>query len=116
MYKDQAIVTDQAAEPISDIDQQVSNLRRDCKILRDYIDNLENRIRPILREENEGLEKDSEVQVYMVPLAASLRDISYSIQAMQSRVTSMTYRNTFRFRVRSVSKADESDEGSGKCS
>ncbi len=91
MYKDQATVSDEAA-PLSDIDEQVMNLRRDCKILRDTIDHLEQRLRPVLREEMDGAEKDSELNSYIVPLADSLRDIDRSIQATQSRINSMTYR------------------------
>ena len=93
MYKDQVTAVSDEAAPLSDIDEQVMNLKRDCKILRDTIDHLEQRLRPVLREEMEGAEKDSgTVDTYIVPLADSLRDIDRSIQAMQIRINSMTYR------------------------
>lgn len=92
MYKDQVTGVSDEAAPLSDIDEQVMNLKRDCKILRDTIDHLEQRLRPVLREEMEGAEKDSELNTYIVPLADSLRDIDRSIQATQSRINSMTYR------------------------
>ena len=92
MYKDQATGISDDAAPLSDIDEQVMNLKRDCKILRDTIDHLEQRLRPVLREEMEGAEKDSELNTYIVPLADSLRDIDRSIQATQSRINSMTCR------------------------
>lgn len=81
-----------AAIPMSDVEEQLTNLHGDTRYLRELIDMLEDRLKPVLKEEMaESSAKDS-VSTYIVPLAENLRDVDYAIREMHMRITSINSR------------------------